>query len=103
MADFEDFEATAARIVREIEGKLVVLGIRSDDLGAIRTLAHAALTYHHTDSHTISETQRTLYGLIALMFQTMAEGAQSGLHVHGSETWKTLARALWAEKNALGQ
>jgi hypothetical protein len=28
----------------------------------------------------------------------MEEGADQGSHIHGSDVWKAMAKALWAEK-----
>ena len=107
MADFEDFDATAASIGLQIERKLVALGIDWQDESALRTLAAEALQYDNTRSFPGLQkggqdqlAYMELCGLIALMNKTMAEGADDDRHVHGGDVWKALAKALWLAKGA---
>ena len=107
MADFEDFHTTAADIVLQIERNMVALGIDWHDESALKKLATEALQYDKSKSfpglQNGGEQQLAhmeLCGLIALMNQTMAEGANDDRQVHGSEAWKALAKALWSEKGA---
>ena len=107
MADFEDHAGTAASIALEIERKMVALNIDWHDEAAMKRLASDALCYDKDKkfpglqaSQQGELARMELCGLIALMHQTIAEGAEDGLAVHGNEAWKALARALWAEKSA---
>lgn len=101
MADFENFEQTAANVVKEIERKLVALGVDWRNEARLRELAREALTFHVTTQIALPDpTRHELFGLIGLMLRTMEEGAQAGREIHGNECWKALARALWAEKEA---
>lgn len=109
VADFEHYTGTAANISLEIERKLVTLGIDWQDDAALRHLAGEALQYdksrtfpglHSAEPGELAHME--LCGLIALMFGTITEGANDGQDIHGSDVWKALARALWAEKGAAG-
>jgi hypothetical protein len=106
MADFEDHSGTAASIALEIERKLVALNIDWHDEAAMKKLANEALCYdkdkkfpglHSSGQGELARME--LCGLIALMHTTIAEGAADGQAIHGSDAWKAVARALWAEKS----
>jgi hypothetical protein len=109
MADFEHYHGTASNIALEIERKLIALGLDWQDSAAMYQLANEALA---SDSHASFAGLHTaspedlariqLFGLIGLMLRTMEEGADSGQEIHGSEVWKSLAKALWAAKEAGG-
>lgn len=102
MAQFEDQQGDALDISREIARKLIVLGVDWDDPQAMRTIAQEALHYKAGRGSTMlerpSRAKLELFGLIGLMLKTMEEGADKGSHIHGSDVWKAMAKALWAEK-----
>lgn len=110
MADFEHFSETAANICRQIERKLIALNIDWHDESALRTLAEEALAAGKADRFVGLEQEGSaeilarieLRGLVALMLRTMEEGAVDGQHIHGDESWKALARALWVAKEGRG-
>lgn len=106
MADFENYEGTAANIALEIERKLIALGVDYRDTHALRGLAREAFEYEKGSRTGMpamgSEKSKVeLYGLIGLMFTTMREGAQHGRQLHGSDAWKAMAKAMWAEKELI--
>lgn len=110
MAEFENQQAEALQISTELARSLIALGVDWTNPVELRKLAREALEYktdevgQHIDPSDIEARARLkFYGLVALMFQTMEEGAQEGEHVHGSDLWKAVARALWAEKEAMGR
>jgi len=105
MADVEHYVSTAANIALEIERKLATLNIDWHDDLAMRHLANEALQYdksrrypglQHAPSGQLAHME--LCGLIVLMNKTITEGALDGQAIHGSDAWKALAKALWAEK-----
>ncbi len=105
MAEFEDQQGDAAQISREIAGKLVALGVDWNDPEEMRALAREALDFRGSSQkrflasgEPVSRLKLELFGLIGLMLKTMEEGASFGGHIHGSEVWKAMARALWDEK-----
>lgn len=102
MAQFEDQQGDALDISREIARKLIVLGVDWDDPQAMRAIAREALHYTADRGSALLErpgrTKLELFGLIGLMLKTMEEGADQGSHIHGSDVWKAMAKALWAEK-----
>jgi hypothetical protein len=105
VADFEDFGGTAASIALQIERKLIALGIDWQDESALRLLAADAMQYDGSTSFPGlghgGETQLArmeLCGLIGLMNKTITEGANDDQHIHGSDAWKALAKALWSVK-----
>ncbi|MBK9218201.1 MAG: hypothetical protein RJA63_337 [Pseudomonadota bacterium] len=102
MAQFEDHQGDALDISREIARKLIVLGIDWADSRAMREIAHEALRYSADRNNELAErpsrAKLELFGLIGLMLRTMEEGADRGSHIHGSDVWKAMAKALWEEK-----
>ena len=110
MADFEHYSDTANRIALEVERKLVALNIDWHDDSAMQQLAAEALEYDKSRKFPGLEKSSAgqlahmeLCGLIALMHDTIAEGAIDGQEVHGSDAWKALARALWTVKDRGGK
>lgn len=107
MSEFEDQQRDAGEICSEIARTLIGLGIDWEDDTAIRMLAREALKFNpqhapHLEQGDMKErAKRKLFGLIALMFRTMQEGAEVNEMIHGSAVWKALAKALWAEKDAV--
>lgn len=108
MSDFENYPDHAYRISIEIEGKLVALGLDWRDEQSMREVAREALTIKgdhqqlaRIEDPLLRRARMELHGLIGLMLQTMTESAQVGYEVHGRDSWKALARALWAEKEVL--
>lgn len=107
MSELENQREEALLISREIARMLVALGIDWTNELEMRAIAREALAYQGSDTihHLAVEdlegrAKQKLFGLTALMLRTMEEGAELGEHVHGSETWKALAKALWAEKSS---
>ncbi len=109
MADFEHHSGTASNISLEIERKLIALGLDWQDSAAMRSLAEEALGtethagfagLHRAAPEDLARMQ--LFGLIGLMLRTMEESAVSGQEIHGGDAWKSLAKALWAVKEAGG-
>lgn len=107
MSELENQKGEALLISTEVARMLVALGVDWTNASEMRVIAREALAYHGSDSthHLDPEdiqgrAKQKLFGLTALMLRTMEEGAELGEHVHGSEVWKALAKALWAEKNA---
>ncbi|MDQ7988816.1 MAG: hypothetical protein REI09_04195 [Candidatus Dactylopiibacterium sp.] len=105
MAEFEDQQGNALQISGELARCLVALRVDWRDDGAMRALAREALAF---DPGSVSQpvdpsdvethARRKFFGLIALMLRTMEESADEGFLVHGTDVWKAVARALWAEK-----
>lgn len=109
MSELEDQQGEALRISTEVARMLVALGVDWNDPVKMRELAREALAYRGAQSVNHLEiddvegrARQKLFGLVALMLRTMEEGAELGDHVHGSDVWKALAKALWAEKDAAG-
>lgn len=107
MSQFENQQQEAQQISRELAGALVALGVDWQDSVALRRLAREALAYRSSEDNaglaaTDFEKRARLkfYGLVALMYRTMEEGATEGEMIHGSDVWKAVSRALWAEKDA---
>ena len=106
MADFELHTEQAREIEREIERKGIALGIDWSNEVQVRELAHEAMQHFAEHLHRASSTPHDrkqmakveLFGLAALMLQTMTESAMRGFETHGGDAWKAFARALWAEK-----
>lgn len=105
MSQFEDQKAEALRISSELGSCLVALGIDWNNPGALRGLARDALAFRPEGGVVAfdpvdpeARARMKFYGLIALMLRTMEEGASEGREVHGTEVWKAVSRALWAEK-----
>lgn len=109
MSELENQQDDAEQICAEIGRALVGLGIDWKDETALRLLAREALAFRATAAPVLAaddmegHTRRRLFGLIALMFRTMEEGAEVNEHVHGNDVWKALARAMWAEKDSFGK
>jgi hypothetical protein len=108
MAEFERHDQHAVQICREIERGLIGLGVDWHDEAQLRMLAREALVVggneallSHIEDPIVRMTRLELYGLIGLMLRTMQESAELGTEAHGPESWKALARALWAEKSLL--
>lgn len=106
MSELEDPQREALRISNEIAGMLAVLDVDWTDQSEMRAIAREALAYRGVDStapldfeDAEARAKQKLFGLTALMLRTMEEGADLGRHVHGSEIWKSFAKALWEEKN----
>ena len=105
MAGFENYQADATEIEREIERKGIAIGIDWSDEVQVRALAREAL--EHSQEHIraaaagaqdpVLLVKVDLFGLAAIMLQTMKESAEHGLLSHGGPVWKTFAKALWAE------
>lgn len=107
MSELENQKGEALLISTEVARMLVALGVDWTDESAMRAVAREALAYQGSDSTQHLEPEdiegrakQKLFGLTALMLRTMEEGAELGEHVHGSEIWKALAKALWAEKSS---
>lgn len=105
MTEFENYTEQAKMISREIEKELIALNIDWRDEVQLRQLAHEALTIKgnatllgHVNDPREKALHVSLYGMIALMLRTMTESAGYGYEVHGSDSWKALAKALWQEK-----
>ena len=107
MSELENQKGEALLISTEVARMLVALGVDWMNESEMRAIAREALAYHGSESthHVAAEdiearAKHKLFGLTALMLRTMEEGAELGEHVHGSEIWKALAKALWAEKSS---
>ena len=103
MSGFENHEQQAREIEREIIRNGIALGIDWDDPVEVRLLAQEALACSPSklDCNPDDLQQRTryeLFGLIHLMLQVMTESAGEGVETHGGSVWKTLACALWSER-----
>lgn len=107
MAGFEDYARNTRDIERAIEQKGIALGVDWNDEQQVRALAREALARVPADGtgvagHDHKRMARIeLFGLVGLMLQTMQESASVGIEAHGGAVWKSLARALWAEKDLL--
>jgi hypothetical protein len=104
MSGFENYEQQGLGIEREIIRNGIALGVDWDDPVEVRLLAQEALACNPSKLDFIQgdQQQRTryeLFGLIHLMLQVMTESAGEGVETHGGSVWKTLARALWAERD----
>jgi len=109
MSQLEDQQKDALQISSELARVLIALGVDWTNAVQLRTLAREALTYkpdqihQHIDVTDFEQHARLkFYGLVALMFQTMVEGAEENEQIHGTPLWKAVARALWAEKESMG-
>jgi hypothetical protein len=105
MSELENQTQDALLISTEVARMLVALGVDWTNESEMRAIAREALAYSGADSAEHLEAddiegraKQKLFGLVALMLRTMEEGAELGEHVHGSDIWKSLSRALWAEK-----
>lgn len=108
MAGFENYAEGTKAIEIEIERKGIVLGIDWSDDVQVRALAREALDHRAKevkidagaagDHHLMAKID--LFGLAALMLQTMAESANVGFETHGGAAWKAFAKALWREASA---
>jgi hypothetical protein len=102
MSGFENYAREALDLEREIIRHGIALGIDWNDPQAVRQLARAALAHPAVTSIPAGDRQalarEELFGLINLMLRVMAESAGNGIETHGGAVWKTLARALWAER-----
>lgn len=105
MAGFEDLQKQATMIAKELEWKLDLLGVDWRNETELRALAREALQHRAKEGHPAFDpdhpgyhTRLEVFGLIGLMLKAMEEGAMEGVQVHGSDVWKALARAIWAEK-----
>lgn len=110
MSQLEDQQKDALQISKELARVLVVLGVDWTNPLQMRELAREALAYKPDQIHQHIEftdfeahARLKFYGLVALMFQTMVEGAEENEQIHGTPVWKAVARALWAEKEAMGR
>jgi hypothetical protein len=109
MAGFEDYARNTRAIERAIEQKGVALGVDWSDEQQVRALAREALAHAPADGTSVAAhdhkrmARMELFGLIGLMLQTMQESASVGIESHGGAVWKSLARALWAEKGLRDQ
>ena len=105
MSEIENQQQDAREICNEIVRVLIGLGLDWEDNTRMRDLAREALAFdpthapHLNPDEVEARTKRKLFGLIALMFRTMQEGAETNEMIHGNAAWKALARALWAEKD----
>jgi hypothetical protein len=106
MADFELHGEQARAIELEMERKGIALGIDWEDEAQVRALAHEAMDHLRENVQRASAEPHDrvqmakveLFGLAGLMLRTMEESALRGFETHGGPAWKSLARALWAEK-----
>ena len=105
MSEIENQQQDAREICNEIVRVLIGLGLDWENDSAMRDLAREALAFdpghvpHLSADDVTARTKRKLFGLIALMFRTMQEGAEINEMIHGNAAWKALAKALWAEKD----
>lgn len=106
MVGFEDQQKQATMIAKELEWKLPLLGVDWRNEAELRGLAREALHHERKAGHPAFDpanpayhTRLEVFGLIGLMLKAMEEGASEGVHVHGSDVWKALARAIWAERD----
>lgn len=105
MAGYENYDEIAKRIEHEIIVKGIVLGIDWTNESQVGALAHEALDHladdvkraaaGHVDYKLMAKVD--LYGLAAMMLQTMKESADTGFESHGGVAWKAFAKALWKE------
>jgi len=108
MSEIENQQKDAEEICSEIMRVMIGLGLDWEDEHVLRKVAREALAFDPAHAPSLapgdieSRTKRKLFGLIALMFRTMQEGAEVNELIHGNRVWKALAKALWAEKNAGG-
>jgi len=101
----------AAEIETRIKQLGVALAIDWDDESQVRMLAREALFHsqealQQSSQHPQDYRQRAkteLFGLAALMMQTMADSAEGGMHTHGGAAWKAFSRALLHESGLLDQ
>ena len=104
MSGFENYARQAQELEREIVRKGIALDIDWDDAQAVRLLAREAFAHQEAvavapgDAAGLARLE--LFGLINLMLRVMTESAGHGIETHGGPTWKALARALWAEREA---
>ncbi|KAF7598931.1 MAG: hypothetical protein CGU28_08670 [Candidatus Dactylopiibacterium carminicum] len=105
MSQFEDQRREAEQISRQLAATLVAMGIDWNDERALRVLAREALALGEKGTVGLPSTTPVdlarikFFGLVGLMLRTMEEGAQEGELIHGSDVWKAVAKALWAEKS----
>ncbi len=107
MSEIENQQQDACEICNEIVRVLIGLGLDWEDDSSMRGLAREALAFdpghapHLNPDDVEGRTKQKLFGLIALMFRTMQEGAEINEMIHGNAAWKALAKALWAEKDVV--
>jgi len=104
MSGFENYAGQAAALEREIVRMGIALGIDWEDSLEVRALAREALARKQARSVEPGDAaglaREELFGLINLMLRVMTESAGNGIETHGGDAWKSLARALWAERDA---
>jgi hypothetical protein len=107
MSELENNQHDALMISTEIARTLIGLGVDWEDESVMRSLAREALDFKAGPlAHSIApedfeaRAKQKLFGLVGLMLRTMQEGAEAGVHIHGSDIWKSFAKALWAEKDS---
>lgn len=106
--DLTYYQKETSELSKEIERKLVMVGLDWSDEGLMRDLAREVLSGSVRMGMGENETNREkaarveLFGLIGLMNKVMCEAAEHGTVVHGSDAWKAIAKALWAERAIQG-
>lgn len=109
MAGFANYLRSTRQIEREIVRMGVALGVDWSNELQVRALAREALDDAAKNVEVASANpddrrlmaKVVLFGLAALMMQTMAGSAENlSVHSQGGPTWKAFGRALWAENEA---
>ncbi|MBR0567955.1 hypothetical protein J5J83_17670 [Azoarcus sp. L1K30] len=110
MSGFGHYAQTARELEREIFKRGLLIGVNWDDPAQLRALAHEALTcssacrmdlLRNADMKTRGRGE--LFALAEMMFDTMRQSAQIGVHTQGGDVWKALGRALYEESERLGK
>ncbi|NMG66521.1 hypothetical protein GPA19_16365 [Azoarcus indigens] len=109
MSGFGHYERDAEELEREIVKRGIVLGLDWQDENQMRELAREALTTSAQESlaelrgdDPQARARVELFGLAALMLETMRQSAEIGVHTHGGPAWKAFGHALIVESQRLG-
>lgn len=105
MVGFEDYQAQATLISKEVEWRLSLLGVDWHDDAQLRAIAREVLAFKggehlsQFDSQDADQRVRAeVFGFIGLMWAELEEAAALGRNIDAGELWNKLSEALWAEK-----
>lgn len=95
-------QSSANNIERELARYGVALGIDWSDPASVEAAVDRYIAFTPAEAEAAAASgDRTrlswaqFAGLAAMMFETMTDGAEDGLHVHGGPVWKTFAKAVY--------
>lgn len=101
-----DYSKNTDEIEKELTRAVIALGIDIHDDNQVTMLVRNAFNKEHLKATEYlaktgdrdALTILNLYGLIDLMFKTMADSAEHGFETHGGDTWKAIARKIYSTR-----